>query len=52
VLLVVSDCEQKNKTAMEDLNGDKVKIDNPFIAQAAAIPDVVHVGKSMKCSFF
>ncbi len=51
VLLVVSDCEQKNKTAMEDLNGDKVKIDNPFIAQAAAIPDVVHVGKSMKCSF-
>ncbi|CAC5404646.1 unnamed protein product [Mytilus coruscus] len=49
VFSLVTDCEEHNKKVMESF--DEVKLQNPSLNQAVRIPDCVHVGKSLKCSW-
>lgn len=49
VFSLVTDCEEHNKKVMESF--DEVKLQNPSLNQAVMIPDCVHVGKSLKCSW-
>ena len=52
VLILTTDCEEGNKKAMEliaKLQGDQL-ID-PALQYLVFLPDGVHVGKSLKCSF-
>ena len=47
-----SDCEEGNKKAMETIN-QQVQDGSiePELALMVALPDTIHVGKSLKCSF-
>ena len=47
-----SDCEEGNKKAMETIN-QQVQDGSiePELALIVALPDTIHVGKSLKCSF-
>lgn len=52
VLVVVTDCEECNKKAL--LTMDKMSAENnlpPELLLVSPIPDVVHLGKSLKCSW-
>ena len=49
VFAISTDCEEKNKQVME--NFPIIKKFNPLIDQTVMLPDCVHVGKSMKCSW-
>ncbi|XP_014671541.1 PREDICTED: uncharacterized protein LOC106812223 [Priapulus caudatus] len=52
VFVVTTDCESGNKAALEDIEG-KVNAGtiNPMLSELCVLPDCVHVGKSLKCSF-
>ena len=48
----IADCEEGNKKAMERIMKKfQEKSSEPECALLLAIPDAVHVGKSLKCSF-
>ena len=49
VFILMTDCEEKNKQVMEKFEG--IKTCNSLTAQTIMVPDCVHVGKSLKCSW-
>ncbi|XP_014674326.1 PREDICTED: uncharacterized protein LOC106814524 [Priapulus caudatus] len=49
VLLLTSDCEEKNKAALTYFQGERNT--NYNLSMLSSIPDAVHVGKSLKCSW-
>ena len=52
ILVYVTDCEEGNKKAMELLLKDKEdETESPHMTLTVVIPDAVHLGKSLKCSF-
>ena len=52
VIVVVSDCEACNKKALIQLNTMRKEGSLPAeLSLVVALPDVVHVGKSIKCSW-
>ena len=48
IFSIVTDCEEKNKKAMETWAG---VLNNPYLSLSTMIPDAVHLGKSLKCSW-
>lgn len=52
VVVVTTDCEESNKQALTQLHDDAAKGQaSPELYLLAAVPDVVHLGKSLKCSW-
>lgn len=52
VVVVTTDCEESNKQALTQLHDDAAKgRAPPELSLLAAMPDVVHLGKSLKCSW-
>ena len=49
---MTTDCEESNKQALTQLHDDAATgCDPPELSLLAAMPDVVHMGKSLKCSW-
>ena len=52
VIFVTSDCEEKNKKALEKFENDFSTGEiSPEMYLVSAIPDAVHLGKTFKCSW-
>ena len=52
VLVLTSDCEEGNKKIMESITNDlQINDADPCFSLINCLPDCVHVGKSIKCSF-
>ena len=52
VLAVVTDCEERNKQALLEI--EKMSENNtmpPDLLLLTPLPDVVHIGKSLKCNW-
>ena len=51
VVVVNTDCEESNKQALTQLHDDAAKgRATPELSLLAAMPDLVHLGKSLKCT--
>lgn len=47
-----SDCEEGNKKALKNINKQiREETIEPELALMVGLPDAIHVGKSLKCSF-
>jgi len=52
VVVVTTDCEESDKQLLTQLHDDDAKGHTPpELSLLAAMPDVVHLGKSLKCSW-
>ncbi len=52
VFVYTSDCEEGNKKALEQINNQlEDGTIEPELALMVGLPDAIHVGKSLKCSF-
>ncbi|XP_063412869.1 uncharacterized protein LOC134695518 [Mytilus trossulus] len=52
VFIITTDCESGNKAALQSIQQEiKEGTASPSISELSVLPDCVHVGKSVKCSF-